>query len=184
MTMRNRRVVAPRKGRFWTTATTTLTLAAAAVGGASQKSFIISSVFVTNTGRNVYNVTLSRLFLRGLYHTIAIVTTPVVVGVTLGVGVFAQNIDDIDFPNLASHAGNWMLHDVRQLREREAGNAVPNPMEPTGTLAGSNVDLVGSSMRKIGNVQDVPFLVLEKDVATEEDILLKVSITALWLLPG
>ncbi len=168
---------------MFTTTNVAFTLVAGDTGVASQESNIsISSDFETKSGRSLRGVTLARLWVRGLYFTQAVVTTPVVSSYFMGVGIFTQGVDDGDFPNLETHDGDWMLHDARVLIDTSVSTDA-NALNPEAPAAGSNVVIDNRSMRKIMRDTEAVFVVMQKGSVTEDNILWKGEITAMWLLP-
>ncbi len=128
-----------------------------------------------------------RAWVTGFYHTIATVTTPVLGEYSFGIGVFTEDIDQGGlFPDVSTHEGNWMLHDVRRLTEGPGASAgIFQPLIPdrSGDGAGSSVHVTTRSGRKLPRTADKLFMVVQKDRVTEEVIQLGVSISVMWLLP-
>ena len=189
MTQRNRRFIAPtiRRGRMWTTTTGfDLTMVAGDVGVASQKFNIgISSAFETKTGRSLRGVTISKIFFNGFYHTDVVVTTPILNLFSLAIGIYPEGMDEGDFPDLAAHAGDWLMHDTRILSDRGSATSFPIPLEPNsaGNEAGFVFRIVNSSMRKVQRDTDKVQVVVQKRTVCEENITLTAAVTALWLMP-
>ena len=90
-------------------------------------------------------------------------------------------MDAADFQQLDSHTGDIVLYDCRTLLESEAANDVLFPR--TEYKAGSGVYVESRGQRKIERDGDTIWLVVQKQAVTEQDIILKGSITQLWKLP-
>jgi len=180
MTTRTR---APRRGRLWTCDFIELNLAAGSVGNGSQEaSFQPATTYRARTGLagSFGGVTVGRVFMKGWWTQEAVATTPVWGSYTVGMGFFPSRLLDTDFPDLASHDGDYFLHDCRALLEAEATNDV---LFPRVTAAGSGLDLDNRSMRKAGRQDDQLFVVAQKSVVTEQQVSLRVAVTVLWILP-
>jgi len=186
MTMRTRRrpTTPERKDRMFVTTEVALTLVAANQSVASQQlTNQLNSDAESRAGRSSRGMTVARIWVRGFYFTLAVVTTPVVIGVQLGVGIYPSGIDVGDFPNVAAHAGDWMLHDTRRLHDSASLTVAPTLLEPQEVATGGAVlDLDNKSMRKIRKANDELFVVLQKDGVTEENIQFHADFTVMWLL--
>ena len=180
MTTRNR---APRRERVFTTTEIALTLAAGNVSGASQQiSNQMTSDFESRTGRTARDITVGRVWITGLWFTLATVTTPVLIGLALGMGIFTEGIDAGDFPDLQSHQGDWFVHRTWRLTDRTSATANPTPLDPDDNVGNSaSISIDNRSMRKLGRQSDDLFLVITKDVVTEENIQLHCDVTVMWL---
>ncbi len=184
MTMRTRRVSAERMDRLFITTEIALTLAAGNISSASQQiTNQIGSDFVTRTGRNLHHATVGRVWINGLWFTLAVVTTPVVIGLSMGLMVVQTSLDAGDFPALAIHQGDWFMHRTWRLTDRFSQTTDPTPLDPSepGVNSGS-IAIDNKSKRKIKNVSETVFLVIQKDVVTEENIQLHVDVTTMWLI--
>ena len=181
MTTRSR---APRRERVFVTTEIALTLTAAGTSTAGQQiSNQCTSDLESRTGRNARAVTIGRVWVTGLWFTTAVVTTPVLIGLSLGMGVFTQSTDVADFPNVASHLGDWFVHRTWRLTDRGAATVNPTPLQPEdapGNSAGFQID--NRSQRKLGRFSNDLFLVIQKDIATEEDIQFHSDVTVMWIL--
>ncbi len=182
MTMRHRPRI-ERKDSVFTTSSMTFTLPAAATTvatGGLVSGDDPSDVFEARTGKSLRNATVARIWLRGLWVTIAAVTTPVIGNYFLGAIVLTEKVEDVDFPELATHAGDWMLHDARTLLE-STGTA-PVQLRPINGPGGAMVDLDNRSKRLIRRDTDKLFIAAAKSVATEEDIVFRGQVTVMWLV--
>ena len=157
-------------------------LVAGQTGVSSQQSQDLTDALATKLAITPGKMTAMRAWVNGLYVTSTAVTTPVIGEYTLGIGVFTQEIDNGDFPNLELHDGPWMLHDARRLVDRNAGVLLEG-LEPANTVGGSCLQLTTRSARKLERVRDRLFMVVQKDRATEETVTLSCSVTVMWLLP-
>ena len=187
MTQRNRTrrtQDAPRMDRVFTTTEVAMTIVAGNISVASQQfSNGMSSSFETRTGRSLRNATVGRVWVNGLWFTLAIVTTPVLMGLSMGMGVFSAGMDLGDFPDLATHRGDWMLHRTWRLTDRNAATANATPLEPQhGSENSASIAIDNKSMRKIRRESDELFIVVQKDIATEENIQCHVDVTVMWLV--
>jgi len=182
MTTRTR---APRRERMFTTTEVALTLVAGNAGGASQQATNqMTSDFETRSGRSARGVTIGRIWVHGMWFTLAVVSTPTLMGLSMGMGIFTGGIDVGDFPDLATHTGDWMLHRTWRLTDRASATTFPIPLEPQqGGGNSSQIAIDNRSQRKLGRTSEDLFLVIAKDIATEENIQLHVDVTVMWLLP-
>ncbi len=181
MTIRNR---APRRSRLFTTTLFSQTIVAGNIGTASQQSNNqATSDFESKSGRTARGVTIARIWIRALYHTIAVITTPVISSYYLGMGIFTSGIDNGDFPDLSQHDGDWMVHDARPLIDT-AVSTDPNVLNPEGAgNYGGVVSIDNRSMRKLNRDTEQLFLVLQKSTVTEDNIQFRGEVTIMWLLP-
>ncbi len=175
---------APRKERVFVTTEIALTLTAASTSTASQQvSNQMTSDLENRLGRTARGVTIARIWVNGIWFTNAIVTTPVVMGLSMGIGIFTQNADAADFPDLAAHQGDWMLHHTWRLTDRGAATTSPTllfPQDSPGNSSGFGLD--NRSMRKLSKVSEDLYIVIQKDIATEENIQLHCDVTCMWLV--
>jgi len=179
MTMRRntRRLVTPRKTRLWTQQSGDLTIAAAAVNQASQQALDLSGQFVAQSGRQVtQGVTLARVFINGFVHE-AVATTPTVLTVALAVQMGAVGLDNGDFPELATRQGRPQLSWSSRLLEPTAAS-ISSVMEPNEQ---ATLKLESRSQRTAPGHGQQWNLVVEKDGASENDVIVSVSVTCLWL---
>ncbi len=185
MTMRNRAPRALRKDPIFITSRMTFTVPAAGTtvaDGGLFSSIQASTDFETRTGRTLRNATIARIWLHGLYTTSAVVTTPQQSGLFLGAIVLTEKVEDVDFPELQDHAGDWMLHDARNLLQ-VATTALQTPLQPQDTPAGSVVMLDNKSKRLIRRDTDKLFFAVAKDVVLEEPVDFRCEATVMWLVP-
>ncbi len=173
-----------KRGRLWTTSFFELQLLAAASGQSGQKRTDMSNEFITKTGRNLYNVTASRIWLNGVWRwgTTTGAVTPIWGTYTVGILRGTSLLDAVDIPDIGKHNGDLMLHDQRVLLENSEG--VITPLVPASAgLAGSVLQLQSKGQRKLARETDTIFLVGAKSSVTEQDVALTCSVTILWLLP-
>ncbi len=171
---------------LFTTVGALFVLVAGDSGVASQEIADLSDELETRIAAIPRNYTAMRCWVTGFYHTIATVTTPVLAEYSFGIGVFTELVDAGDFPDVSSHRGNWMLHDVRRLTETAGGSAgIFTELNPrhTGNEAGSAVHVTTRAARKLARTDAKLFFVVQKDRVTEDNVQLSVSITTMWLLP-
>ncbi len=179
--MRGRGPVAPRKDRLWTVQRLQLTLTAALVGTADQPNQNLGNAFESQTGRVLRGATVSTMYLRGIVQESSGVTSPVNLGLSLGAIVANEGLNTTFFPNIALGDGDYFLRDCRTVREV---SAEPFIVEPSGGASeGGLYNLHNRSMRKINRVAETVFLLAQKDVATERDIIFDLCVTTLWLIP-
>ncbi len=182
MTMRNRGPRVPRLEKVFTTTEVAMTLAAGNTGQNSQQATNqVTADFEAITGRQAFNITPMRQWVTGLWFTLAVVTTPVVIGLTMGMGIFSAQIDVTDFPNLSTHRGDYFLHRTWRLTDRFAQTTDPTPLDPSepGVNSGS-IAIDNKTSRKLRRTDQEIFIVIEKDVVTEENIQLHVDVTVMW----
>ncbi len=182
MTMRRSR--SERRERIFTTTETALTLTAAGTSISGQQiSQQTSADFELRTGRTLRNATVARIWINGLWFTVAAVTTPVIIGLVIGMGVFQESLDAGDFPDLSIHKSSWMLHRTWRLTELDSSDTLPRPLFPNAGSGNScQIVLDNRSMRRIERDGEKLFLVIQKDIATEEAIQFHVDVTVMWLL--
>ena len=182
MTMRNRRPQVPRMAKVFTTTEVALTLVAANISVSSQQlTNQMTSDYESLTGKAARNVSVGRVWVTGLWFTLAVVSTPVLMGLSMGMGIFTQNTDAGDFPDLATHKGDWFLHRTWRLTDRGSATANPTPLQPEdspGNSSGFGID--NRTGRKIPRQSDDLFLMIQKDIATEENIQLHCDVTVMW----
>ena len=166
---------------IFTTAGAAFVLTAGSAAEGSQKSVNLSTTLETRLGTTARNTTAMRVWINGLWTTDQIVTSAVAAEYTIGIGVFTENIDNVDFPDLGTHAGDYMLHDARRLIDQNAATGLTLLDPPQ--VGGSIVELTTRSKRKLARTTDKLFMVVQKDRATEEAVTLTCSITVMWLLP-
>ncbi len=160
-----------------------MTLVAGNIGAASQQfSNQITADLESRLGRTAQNVTAARVWINGLWFTTAIVSTPVLIGLTLGMGIFTSRIDAGDFPNISTHDGDWMVHRTWRLIDNQSTVITPIQLQPVFGENSSQIAIDNRSMRKILRDTDRLFIVIEKDVVTEETIQLHCDVTVMWLL--
>jgi len=177
MTTRNK---GPRRPRLWTTIAPTITLLAAQTGVASQSFLGLGGPYTTATGRELQSgVTIARVFCNLLVEEVSPATSAVTFCLAVGVGVFTQNIDAGDFPDLELHEGDWFLHDVRPFAERKT--SLENRLVHPTTKA--QYQLETRAQRKINRRDETPFLLMQKDAVTDFDIVVTACVTILWLTP-
>ena len=170
----------PHRGRLWTTEHTELTLAAAAVGIAGTAGRDLGARFTLKAGRDLLNVTAARAYVKGYIAELTIAVSPRDFQLSTGILRAIESLDFDDFPDLAAHDGDLMLHESRVLAER--ATTLSDRCEPSG-LGGCNYQVETRSMRKLDRKGDTLWFCAQKDVATEFDIFVRVTITVLWLLP-
>ncbi len=185
MMQKNRRPRVERRERMFITTLFSFTLVAGNIGTASQQSDNQCTADLNSrigaTSRQGY--TASRIWVRGYWHTLAAVTTPVIANYTLAMGFFPFTTDNGDFLDIAAHQGNLLLHDVRVLSELSAANTNPIPLQPDEGRGSSTLDLANRSARKVPRADWDLFTVVQQDTATEENIQLRLETTVMWLLP-
>ena len=182
MTMRTRAPRAPRMEKLFTTTEVALTLVAGNISITSQQSTNqITSDFEARSGRQARGITPIRQWVTGLWFTQAVVTNPVVIGLAIGMGIFSSGIDSQDFPDLATHTGEWFYHRTWRLTDRGITTSQPTLLTPSDNPAnGSSFSHDNRTGRKIQRVSQELFLVIQKDVATEENIQFHADITVMW----
>ncbi len=173
----------PREPVF-TTVGAAFVLVAANAGISSQENADLTTELESRLAAASRNVTAVRVWINGLYFTQAAVTTPVVSEYSMGVYVAPSRTDDGDFPNVGNHEGSPMLHEARRLVDL-ASTASITTLHPqsAGDNNGSSVRLTTRAKRKLQRTDDHLFLVLQKSLATEENIQFTCSVTVMWLLP-
>ncbi len=175
MTQRNL-VRTPRKGRFWTTSPVTEEIFTAGIPG-QQATNVATTDFQASTGRNLFGVTLAHTWLKGHWLASAAGDNGIVT-VGIGVGVYAEGIDQADFPDLNLHEGDWQLHDVRGLREPIT------TFTPLVPIQLSSVDINSGGQRKIGSPGMSLWVVFQSDqTPSAGSYNFHGALTCLWLLP-
>ena len=184
MTMRNRnRISVPKREPVFTTTLISLTLVAANISVASQQANNqVTNDLETRLGRTARGATITRIWVRGVYHTLAVVSALVIGDYQIGMGVFPEGMDAGDFDDLASHEGNWMLHDSRTLADTSSVTTFPILLVPANVESGSAVNLDNRSQRKLERKGDDLWFVMQKSAATEENIQFRGTVTVLWKL--
>ena len=174
-----------RKDPVFTTSKMGFSLPAAGITvatGGLVSSVDPSTLFEARVGRSLRNATVARIWVRGLVFHNVTVTTVTEYGFFVGAIVLTENVEDVDFPEISLHAGDWMLHDARVLRDTTG--TVPQLQIPSGVYkTGSSFDIDNRSKRLIRRDTDKLFIVVAKDVATEEPILADLRVTVMWLVP-
>ena len=173
MSNRNRPVTA-RKNRMWTTTRVTLTIAA--IGTAGQQISNLGATLESTLGRQLARGdTLAHIFVKGIWRTDAAATEEVT-GAQLGIGIYAAAVDAADFPNLATHLGNWQLHDARVFQIGTTDVAVPHQL--------GGVDIESGGQRVVPAPGFTAFLVGQIDNAPSTgNLVFDGSVTCLWLYP-
>ncbi len=181
MRNRNRRLApAPRRERVIVTTEVALTLVAGNINEASQQvTNQVTNDLEARLGRTARNATVGHVWVNGLWFTQAIVTTGVLIGLNFGMGIFSAGMDAGDFPALQAHVGPWFVHRNWRLIDRVSATAIPTPLDPDEAAI---IDIDNRSMRKLGRVNDEVFVVIQKDVVTEENIQFHSDVTVLWIL--
>ena len=178
MTTRNRSPVTPRKRRLWTVQNVALTLTAAAAGTGSQAIVDLGGAFTSSTGLALRNATVARTFIKG-FALETFVVSPVAFQLCLGLMVAQSTLDAGEFPSIGTGRGDYFVRDCRSSFEPAAAPSIVLPEGvPNG---GGNYDIDGKSKRMIRREFEAPFVVAQKDVATEADVVLNLGITLLWL---
>ena len=174
-----------RMERFWTTTLVPLSITAASVGVASQAALSLEASFETAFGATLRGgVTVGRSYLQGFWGESNEATSPINFAVHVGIGLFTKGTLVTQFPDLSLHAGDWFLHDARGVQETVAAIAGTGILRPDGAGAniGGSVAIASSGQRTIKKREEVPFIVVQKDSVTEQDIFLHAELTVLWLL--
>ena len=170
-----------RKRRLWTTQRQILTNTAASVGVVGQESFDLGAAFETASGQQLtQGVTVAHTYIRGILHQDA-ATTAVNLMWALGLGIFTSGIDDADFPDVASHAGDWLLHEAKIIQEPTSGTINPYSVNGSGSNNGGVVRLESRGQRKILRRDETLWVVIQKDTVTEQDMVSDLVFTVLWL---
>jgi len=169
-----------RKEKVFTTIGLSLNVSAIDVGG--QIIAGLSSRLVTRLGRELGpGDTVGHNWIKGAWRqTTAGDLSPV--GLHIGIGVYTGGTDIGDFPDLAIHAGDWLLHDSRTLFEHPA-TGLPTagyPMLPTELSA---LDFESSGMREMGRQTNTLFLVVQTSNAPSAGVfVLDCHVTTMWHL--
>ncbi len=169
-----RRSVRPY-GLQWSTSPFTLAITAAGVAG--QQSVNLSTNLEVALGRNLGGTTIMRM--RGSFILIA-GGTPAAgpTQVFLGAGIFSSGIDNADFPDLSTGAGNWMYYQAAQVSE--SGAATTNQILPVNAPFRFEID-VKAKRKFIGNDQDL--LLVGQIATTDNDITVFGSVRTLVKIP-
>jgi len=170
-----------RKKRLWTTEPVQLIIGNAAAGQGTGQLLSFIGGYKNASGREPgQGLTVSHVFLKGFWRSAStFAATPVVIQTCVGMGIFSANIDAADMPNMARHEGDWFLHDARPLKEPfVAGDLLFDPHNAPG---GAVLELESRAQRKLLRRDDALFLYIEKDIATEQDVVFDAAVTILWL---
>ncbi len=173
-----------RKDPIFITSDMVLTLPAAGTSvadGGLVSNVTCSTDFEIRTGRSLRNATAARIWLRGYWFHTVTVTAPSRFGAFLGAIVLTEKVEDVDFPELKDHAGDWMLHDGRVLQD--SPDTVPQICLPNNTTGGAVLDLDNRSKRLVRRDTDKLFIAAAKDTVTEETISVDLRLTVMWLVP-
>jgi len=182
MTTRRNGPLTPRMRRLWTVQQVDVTTPAATVGQSGQGSQTLGSAFTSNTSITLRNATVARTFIKGFAREATVATTPTEVELCLGIGIFQNTLDPGEFPSVGLGVGDYFVRDCRRVLEPQSatGTLLMQP-EAAGPNIGGIYDIDGKSKRKIRREAEGPTIVAQKDVVTEFDITLFLSITILWL---
>jgi len=183
MTMRNRRPLRPttsRRENVFVSSPILLTLGNADTGVAGQiRSTTLDTAIEARLGRNLGpGDTISRIWVHGFWGVDSDVAVPVAAFYHLGIGFFPAGIDAGDYPDLAAHEGNYLLHDGRPLVEVQSGGAVVAQALLPLTL--SSLILDNKSQRTVRRSSDQLHMVVQKSAATEHNVALQIAVTCMW----
>jgi len=175
MTTRNRPIVrTPRKRRIWITAQLGIGTGTAGVAG-QVRSTALADNLKARLDRDLYEVTLAHTWVRGFWTQLAAGDSTSFQGF-LGIGMYPPTMDLTDYPDLSVHAGNWQLHDARELLEGGAVNSVCVPSE----LATVDIESQGQRTAK---GEEEPVMVVQLGAATpSQSVFLNGEVTALFLV--
>jgi len=168
-----------RRTTFWVTQQATLILASGATGQSGQQSQDLGGDVRTKAGTTMIGLTLVRTFVTGFWAwDAAAASTPIWASYTLAVLKASQHMDDGDFADIGDHDGDLQLHDVRFLREALVANTT---LFPGGEhKAGAGIYAESRSQRKMDRIDDTIWIVVQKSVATEQAVTLRVNVSQLW----
>jgi len=170
----------PPRESVWTTSRVLLQLNGASVGIGSQVSFPLDSAYETAMEAAFRAVTVSRIFVDGQLTTNTLALTATQTGIFLGIGVHSELTDSGDFPDLAAHRGDWLMHDARIVQERETGD-LPAILIPFNVYnMGGLYKLSSRGQRRVEKRGFALNFVLQKDTLTEFAIDALFQVTVLW----
>ncbi len=162
----------PRRRRTWTNSNVTLNVTAAGQPGAKQVD--LGATLKGQLGiTDLVGFTVARthicVLIEGLDTNTSIITS------NMGIGVYANNIDDIDFPDLSQYEGDWLAYECFIFKQ--PGTAGLLPVNDNTAFHRSDY----RSMRKIPRTGLDLKLVFQHD--TVATVNYHVACSILWLLP-
>ena len=168
--------------RLWICTRSELVLTSGDVGVASQKFTNITQSVVLKVDRQPIGYTCVKQYLRAFYFQEVAASTPVSFLASMGLIRVTGGVDVGDFPDLATHTGDLLMHDCRPLFETAAiGLVVPSA---AGEDVGANMKKEGRSQRKMVREDDTLALYLQKSLITEQNIHFLFALTCLWVRSG
>ena len=175
------RVLTPRRKRLWTVESVSASIAAATVGNASQVSQNLGTAFESQSGMNLREATVGRVFINGVYSMVP-ASSPTQVTIGMGLIVGQDTLDNLEFPSIVTGSGDYFVRDVRTAMEPDDNVAGARPLEPHGVSNGGGSVLIdGKSKRTVKRLGETVWWVAQKVDAIEQPLDIDVAVTILWL---
>jgi len=163
-----------RRRRVWSTTDGVISLVAIGIGG--QISLDLGANLRTTLGlQSLAGFTIARTHLCAQVSAAANNTAVTQQRIFMGMGIFADMIDNADFPDLETYQGDWFGYECLTFQGPGVAS-VPVVPESAGFVRSDY-----HSMRKIKS-GETAFLVLQ-ETPVADDYEVNVVVSSLWLMP-